>query len=378
MPSNGISEVLTDTAKDGLSGLLEEIALKGLTDASRIATDLPQFLADDDLIAPGAIPTRLIGRQACRTWARGGGPARNPGFDGLWGGLCEPYLASIGELPGDGSIGPLAAGGQCPGIAYRILATNQNGQTFNVGTRTGPITVVTGPNTNASQKELFIDGTPAGNPVAVYDSTVALERLDGLPDDCGDPPPEYDPAPVPPGLPPLAPTIPVRFPGIGPIDVGISFNPDGTLNVNLPEVGIEVNLPDPTDGEEGGGGAPTTGPGSAGEPQETGSGDLVSGVGGSAEGEAPEGSVLTGVKVDILTAPSSRARYTTEVDRGVVYCYMGGTEGLALEPTGALVRSGQFFPAQKDYFTRWQVRSRFGYSVRCTPFYRELEDNGAA
>lgn len=391
MPANRGSLALNDLAKKSLADALKGYVQGGLGDFAFAGSDLPGFLADTSPVVAAAQPTRQIVRAACRTYARGGGPQNLPGFDAVWSGICTPYLESIDEAPGTGSVGPAFQGGQCPGVSYVVSVAGAGDTTIGPGTATrnvvGPVGgMCFGPVNQFGNTPIGVSGAngcsfSGGGQVNTRPDqqfkwkVTSVSRVSGA-DNCGNPPPSYQPAPVPPGLPPLPPTSPVDLPGIGPVSVGVSFNPDGTLNITAPSLGIEVNVGDPTaDDDGGGGGGGGVGePGSPGTPQDTGAGDPASGEGGDAEGEAPPGSVLVGVRVDVVNAPDSRVRYTNEVDRGVVYVYMGTDEGMGLEPTGSMLRSGQFFFAQKDYLTKWQVRSRFGYNNRVTPYYREVSD----
>lgn len=391
MPSNTAGRLITDQAKKGLTSAIEGYVRGGLDDLAYAAGDLPAFLADDTPVVAAALPTKVIIRAACRTYARGFGPQNLPGFDAVWQGICEPYLESIGENPGDGSLAPPFEGGQCEAVQYRVnLAgrntTSQPATAARIGP--GPVGgVVIGPPNQFSARSIgvsFSDGVNFSGPGTSStnnrnaDSWVitSIVRIDGLADSCGNPPTEYNPAPIPPGLPPLSPTSPVDFPGIGPVNIGVEFSPEGDLIVTAPELGIEVNVGGDADGGGGGGGTPE--PGTPGESSETGAGGGGGGGsagGGTAEGDAPEGQVLTGVKLEVLEAPASRRRYTEQVDRGVAYVYMGTpSEGLGLEPTGATVRDGQFFFAQKDYLTRHSVRANVGYNIRVTPYYRPREE----
>lgn len=390
VPQGTVGEALTDSARDGLAGLLEQAAFKGLEDAYRIATELPQFIADNDFIAPGAIPTRLIGRAACRAYARGGGPQRNPGFDGFWGGLCAPYLDSIGESPDPGGVGLPFTGGQCPGVRYEFdfSFTDVNGERQTVDRRVNGRLVgafVTPPNQNGalevgvkfisnlsgSEEFLQVSAVNQGQNAAPAISNVRVDG--GGADTCGDPPPVYDPPKIKPGLPTVGPQ-PIDFPGIGPTPFTVTFSPEGTLVIDLPEVGVDVAIEDPfgfggggdDDGGGGGGGAPPGDVGAPGAAQDT-------GPGGDAEGEAPEGSVLTGVRVQILSFPSSRNKYTDEVFRGAYYVYMGVPGLLDLDFGGAMVRTDQFFFAEKENLTAWRVRANTNYELRATPYYRSAE-----
>lgn len=343
-----------------------------------------------DFIANGT-PESIVGkyaqagaRAACRAYAA------NP--DGLTGDravnaetACRPYLDDIGQGSSPSVATPFS-GGQCPGIGYDVNLTSVGNPGGGLGTSqrsgVGPVGGVIfsdngfgnfGIGVQFASGPEFSGGGQANTqaPFRASWRITSIVRQDGQADNCGDPPPAVtQPIPEPDPI-----GNPFRFNPDPSIDVPITvtIGPDGQVNFDFGGGPTETDPFAPSGGGDGGGGGAPSVPGTAGDPQDTGSGDAGTGVGGDAEGEAPPGQVLTGVKIDILTAPSSRVRYTTEIDRGVVYVYMGATEGLALEPTGSLVRSGQFFPSQKDYFTRWQVRARFGYDIRATPYYRSQD-----
>lgn len=401
VPEGTEPQTLGDAGIDSLTGFVEDYVTAGLGDLNYAVTDLPGFLADEAPVTTAALFPRTVLRGACRSYARGSGPQNLPGFDAAWGGICEPYLESIGENPTPGSIARPYTGGQCPANYTVEVRGNINvidcntGNTFDAGPAFNGRAGIRGPISGlrlaltgggacgpTSSQVVGIDGngTPFSFPglngvnqssrVSYTGVTFTLIREDGQPDSCGDPPPLYDPPKVRPGLPPLPPTTPVDIPGIGPVDIGVEFSPSGEIVVSLPEVGVEVNLPNPFDGQddsEGGDGGPADGPpGDVGEP---GSPELT-GEGGEAEGEAPEGSVLTGLRVELLSFPGSRTKYTEEVYRGAYYVYMGVPGLLDLDFGGAMVRLDQFFFAEKDNLTRWRVSANTGYSTRVTPYYR--------
>lgn len=383
-----------------------------------VLSEIPKIMRDGfehelqgrpDFIANGS-PESLVGkvaqesaRRICRTYA--GSPGSFPGAKAANAETaCRPYLDGIGQGAGPG-VGVPFTGGQCPvNYTVEVRGTANIRDCFNNTTNSfpglfngsagirGPISGlklaligsgacgptgsrVEGVDGNGSAFSFpGLNGTNQSNTVTYSGVNFTLIRDDGQPDSCGNPETEVrQPVPGPDPFPP-----PTRFnpePGID-IPIDITINPDGSIGIDFGGGGGTADPFSPAPGADGGNdnsGIITPEPGTAGQSQDTGTGNGEAGVGGEAEGEAPAGQVLTGVKIDILTSPPDRVRYTTEVDRGVVYVYMGATEGLAFEPTGALVRSGQFFPAQKDYFTRWQVKARLGYDIRSTPYYRQKD-----
>lgn len=387
--ANEPPEILTEAGKESLTGFVADVIGGVLSDSAYQAFEYPDFLANDDPVGVPAQFQRQIGRLACRSYARGGGPQNLPGFDAAWGGLCGPYLDSIGEAPTPGGgVDVPFSGGQCPGVNYRVSWSWSAGA-FNSGPltadRTGPLSfdrsgtgsLDCGPSGGTYTVITMREGT-GNSPVNIMSGCgatlngITVQRLDGQPDECGDPPPEYDPPKIKPGLPTI-PTTPVDFPGIGPIGVDINFDPDGTINVSLPDIGVEVGIEDPFGlGGDGGGTPPGGGappPGDVGSP---GSPEAV-GPGGEAEGEAPPGSVLTGVRVQITAFPNSRAKYTEDVFRGAYYVYMGVPGLLDLDFGGAMVRQDQFFFAEQPNLTKWRVSANTGYELITTPYYREIE-----
>lgn len=392
MPSNVEPFELDEAAKDSLVGAVADIAGTVLGESFYASTDLPGFLADTAPTLPHLAAGKEVARLVCRRYARGQGPGSLPGFNALWGSICEPYLDSIGENPGDGTLEREFEGGQCP-VQYKVTSSIepfpfQDCSTFGPGisdqTYTGPIRGLRFAVENPSgvlctpgRNVVYLKHGPGnsetllgGGGYGVKASIVSVQRVDGLPDNCGSPPPLYDPPNIPPGLPPVPPT-PIRLPGVGPVNVDVTIGPSGEIVVNLPDINTDVTIEDPfgfggdVGGDGGGGEGPPPGdPGDPGAPVEV-------GPGGEAEGEAPGGKVLTGVRVQLLNVPPSKNQYTSEVYRGVYYVYMGTPGLLEHYPSGAMVTSDQFTFASQDYLTSWRVRANDKWSIRTTPYYRE-------
>ena len=177
---------------------------------------------------------------------------------------------------------PQFSGGQCPGVSYRVFRESSSSsvseqQVTNPSTYQGPISsaftktgeddrqfrcFTYGPN----QTEKCYQGSAPGGELDPVLNITRVERVDGNPDDCGDPPPEYvppQPGSPPPGRgygdprdigepgepyiitprPPVIgpdgqPTVPVDTP-TGPVD----FRPDGTD----PAPGGEPSIGEPID-----------------------------------------------------------------------------------------------------------------------------------
>lgn len=373
-----------------------------------------EYLVSGEPTSISGFISQQAGRSACRIYGAGD-IALSDRATARYERVCRPYLASIGQND-IGDIELPARGGQCAetyvvdyefrkrtsaqfscqpfGPWTPVVGSNGIPTGAIVGPVSGPverITVVSAPagsnrrqefafQTANGEKFINLEGSAsraywAGCGPAYEIRGVRFRRADGSADTCGNQPPIVrPPTPTPDPTPPPFPFNP--FPGVD-IDIDVDLKPDGSIEIDFgtgpitvdpfPDVNVDV-------GGGGGGGGGVGEPGDPGAPTETGAGDGTTGEGGSAEGAAPAGSVLTGVRVDILQAPVTRVRYTPEIDRGVVYVYMGTDNGLGLETSGSMLRSGQFFFAQKDYLTKWQVRSRFGYNTLVTPYYREVED----
>ena len=187
----------------------------------------------------------------------------------------------------------------------------------------------------------------------------------GVPDSCGNLPPEIGPGPNPP---------PDPGPIGGPVPTTDPRNPTGPPLIPLPPYEDPVYGPIPIEGPQGPPGppAPPSGPppgdiGDPGTPGDTGSG-------GEAEGEAPDGQVLVGLKVDVLESPPKARQFAPGVFRGAGYIYMGVTGNLDQDYGGSMLKSGQFFFAEKENLTSWLVSANTGYNFRVTPYYREAQE----
>lgn len=323
---------------------------------------------------------------------------------------CRPYLDSL--EPGNGAtIAAPSSGGRCA-VQYRVSYefrkrvssqfqcaafgewTAVVGANFlnPTGSRLGPITGPTetlfiNPNnanagtqsfdftTGSGTARLNLEGSPTrGYWVPCGPSyevrNVRFVRVDGLPDDCGPQPPiVVNPRPIADPTPP-----PFRF-NPGPdidIDIDIDISPTGDIIFDIGTGPITVDpFPDGGGGGGGGGGAggPSDGPpgdiGSPGTPSD-------SGEGGESSGEAPAGSILVGIRLDVIGSPPGARQFAPGVFRGACYAYLGVPGNLDHDPAGAMLRTGQFVYAEKDNLTSWQVRANNGFNIRTTPYYREV------
>ena len=320
-------------------------------------------------------------RQACRRYADDPGKFSGRAAVAVEN-ACRPYLDDIG-YGSPPSIKLPFRGGQCENVNYSVTIRSelfpfQDCSTFGPSTTTngfsGPIRGLRFAVVNPSgelctpgQNTAYLQHGPSGNETAVagagYGVTASI--LNVVPEnpqspDCGNPLPEIE-LPVPPPVPgprrePFNPSPDID------IDIEVEINPDLTIDVDFGTGPITI---DPF-GEEGSGGGGGGGVGSPGTPEDT-------GAGGEAEGEAPEGQILTGLRIDFVEPPIGGNEYAPGVFRAVCYIYMGTADGLDHDPAGAMLRSGQFVYAEKDFLTRWAVSANAGYNLRVTPYYRPEE-----
>lgn len=353
-----------------------------LSDAAELTSGSdPNYIRDaqpDSLFE--ALPLAAA-RQGCRRYAD------NPeGYSGNRQArverACRPYLNDIGygQPP---SISLPFRGGQCYGnysyiysfrnpntgqiqdspqtISGRIIGLFERNNSNGV-TKTGGVERQLAP--GAPIDQISLGTTNIGAPL---DQSIRnVQRTDGLPDDCGNPPTDIkDPVPPPTPGPVREPFV--RSPDIN-IDIGVEVNPDLTIDVDFGTGPITIDpfADEPEGGGDGGGGAPPGDVGEPGTPEDT-------GQGGGADGEAPEGTVLTGLRINFVEPPVGANEYAPGVYRAVCYIYMGTAEGLDHDPAGAMLRDGQFVFAEKDNLTRWAVSANLGFSLRVTPYYRPVE-----
>jgi len=324
-------------------------------------------------------------------WAR----ALGNGTAGTMDRICTPYWDDNG-WDGPEVTPPPFNGGQCDGELYLVEIGWTNDGT---GVRQKVSRVAFGPIGPAS---ILVDGftnrlqfgsrgarasqdcataPPAVEPYAIstVSSTAGSRSAPGIDsiskcsgaDNCGDPPTEFPtrPGPNPP---------PDPGPIGGPVPTDNPNDPTGPPLIPIPPYEDPIYGPTPIVGPTGptggtgepGGGTPPPPPGDIGNP----GGASDTGAGGEAEGEAPEGSILVGLKIDILASPPKARQFVEGIFRGAVYIYMGVTGNLDQDYGGAMLKTGQFFFAEKDNLTHWRINANNGYNHRVTPYYRELEE----
>ena len=324
-------------------------------------------------------------------WARllGNGPS------GALDRICTPYWNDNGW---DGPELPPAqfTGGQCDGAIYIVNATTERENTdgtFQAAVSRawkarGPIGGLTqgtgvggnegfgfsnrGAQFGASSYTCGFGSNPALLALAFRVYLSGVHKVSGVSvaacdlDNCGDLPTQ---PPVPGPNPPPDPG-----PIGGPVPTDDPNNPDGPPLIPLPPYQDPVYGPTPIVGPTGptgqpGGGTPPPPPGDVGDP----GGSSDTGAGGETEGEAPEGSVLVGLKIDVLASPPRARQFVEGIFRGAVYIYMGVAGNLDQDYGGSMLKTGQFFFAEKENLTHWKINANSGYNHRVTPYYRELE-----
>ena len=327
--------------------LIVPAALKGAlklyaaTEAANIVGDVAvgPFQDRADFIRDGA-PTSTAGRidqqvarATCRRWARGevgGTPIRDNNLRSV----CTPYLNDIGESP-DSVITDLPlTGGQCEGVNYSFTIggfyTSSEGNVSvtraadcsqpSLDNGPGPISLeqnVPGQFNTIRARIRFGDNrirevltTTAGT--TQHFLTAEAVRCDGQPDDCGDPPIDYDgPGGRCPGcVAPVDPVVITDDPDYDDIEVDVTFPDDDTICVTINGDTTCFEIPSLVDdGEAAGeaqpgntGGEPRSGDGlSSGQTQSGSDGGAMPESGGEDVdfGEPPEGKEWVGVLVNV-------------------------------------------------------------------------------
>lgn len=286
--------------------------------------------------------------------------------------ICGEYLGIYTPFGA-----PPFSGGQCPVVYLVTFSNDGSGPPTATAFVLGPVggVRVVGPNEFGLYSWEVQEGDGdwsrfrgTSDPDEEW-SIDTLSRLDGLPDDCGDPPPVFrpvpgrpaDPGPTPPGggQPPVF--DPDGNPTFNPGPIDTPFGPVEHPPIDPFDPGSDIDDPDPY---------PPLPPGNQGDgddPQDT-------GPDGEVEGEAPPGKVLVGLKINLLTIPPYARPFTESVYRAPCYIYMGGESGLDQDYAGSMLRDGQFVFAERENLTRWLVAANTGWNIRVTPYYREVEE----
>lgn len=372
------TQIAREAIVEGLAGRLNS----ALNEAVSLVANPAAVVADNNLAAAPLIPIQATVRAACRVYARKG-VGNSPLLDSTMGNLCRPYLDSIGESPTPGALtGEAFDGGQCSGTTYQVSCQTTvfaNGlcqpttNPFSLqvpGPVRGPFTDSVSPPPGgplcggAAGTRVYLRTGPSQNITVLAGGSFGA-RISGLsvtpvtgPNNCGDQPLDYTPPAPRPGLPPYRPTAPV--PGTGDeVEVDFEFNPDGSITVQLPGLGVETTI--------GGGGGDGRPPGDIGQPGSP----VDTGEGGADDGEAPPGQVIGALKLNLVDPPPSASEFYANVYRGGAWVYMGTTDGLAVHEDGGFLTDGQLVFPKQENLTRWRVVARVGFNWRVTPYYRE-------
>lgn len=356
--------------------------------------DRPGFVAGPSPETGLAKAVQAITRFNCREWAAEDKSRNSVAYNQGAAEVCSPYLQGLNEEPTDGFAGVPFEGGQCAAVyLVNITTTSESGvqETFTVAAR-GPVGGVRVRERedgvelfelNASGlvfssacigvantgQQFYLLGSTDG-PGDQADIRINSVSICSGTDICGNPPPVYRPPATVTPTTPLPPNITIDIPGVGPITVTIEPGPGGNPSVCAPDLGVCIPVgptsPVNPDGDGGSDPPPPGDVGAPGSPEGTGSG-------GEAEGEAPPGSVLVGLKLDLLQAPVNAREFAPGVYRAAAYIYMGTPAGLDQDYAGSQLTDGQFVYAEKDNLTRWKVSANLEFSWRVTPYYREVE-----
>lgn len=208
--------------------------------------------------------------------------------------------------------------------------------------------------------------------------SVDMERVDGAPDDCGNPPSNFVPAPGTPSVPFGAPQI---VPGPDGNDYEINVSPvavgvDGSVSIPVTIDGVEVNIGG--GGPGSGGGSPTGGP--------TSTGPSTPGPAGGQPGDVPagpEGSRCIAVMFEFAGFHSGMGRVLGGDDNVRYYGVFGNADVYASGDSGEGRWSGNVdlqsqsvtigVPASGMKITRFRANLKPGLSYTATPVYQIIE-----
>lgn len=287
--------------------------------------DRPGFIANGQPDTALGNAVQDLSRYNCRAWARADKTNYSDAVNQGNADLCGPYLDTLEENPSEGFVGIPFEGGQCEGVQYAVTISTtpypfSDCSTLGAGVSTnvyvGPIRGLVFRTQNPSGQLCTPGGNAAflrfGNPVqevavggagfGVEVEILGIERVDGLPDNCGNPPPVYQPPSTVTG-PQLPPSITINLPGVGPVDVTLTLNPEGEPVVCIPELDVCVTV-QPPEAMPGGGGEPGPGDPTNGPGDPTAVGDPIAGGEGTPNedgdidfGDPPEGRAWVGAFV---------------------------------------------------------------------------------
>ena len=352
--------------------------------ADQLQSGVPEYILS-------GTPSSLIGqislatnRNTCRSWAREGGP---PQLDELYAGYCEPYLTSIGEWPGDRTLDPPFSGGQCvtdytvevgftsiiSGNPSTLRSTGNQGPIKSISFEEGPPGSGSFPGSvslslTVTSDDGSVTNVSTGNCTPGSAGGITVSRDDGLPDVCGDPPPEFGDRPNTPATP--LPPVSIPTPGGDDLVIDVQVNPDGSITFCAGDDCITFN---PLDTGNGGNPNPF-GPSAPGDKGQPGTPETV-GAGETAEGQAGDDEYLVGVLVELVSTSgkvNKQPSSTFTVYRASCYVYLGTEGALDQQPEAASVIFPQFFYAPEGS-THYAVRINPGYTLKVTPYYKTFE-----
>jgi hypothetical protein len=359
--------------------------------------DRPGFVAGPQPETGLATIVQQLTRFNCRRWAASNKNNYSQAVNAGNAELCSLYLESLGEKPDDGGIAPPFTGGQCD-KPYRVRFVGNTGPTGSPfdyfalchgpiggvritatsgGTCIGEVLAracnISQPNCAAITPGAYtwrpcgISGQGLCNGALSIGEVIACTGED----DCGNVDSLIQPpATVTPST-PIPPQITINLPGFGEVKVTVALDEDGNPVVCIPEMDACFTInrddedEDPADEDED---DRTLDPGEADSEQEQ-----TTESGGVAGGCAGEDEELVGVLVEVVEAPPSANQFNNnpgEIYRGIGYVRMGWQGRLGVDPTGAVVRSPQFFHAQQLGLQCWEVRANIGFRLKATPYYR--------
>lgn len=178
---------------------------------------------------------------------------------GTWDSLCAPRPSGLPPSPT-----PPFQGGQCCDVAYKVFMTfvfgsnTQQLDTTQLGTVNGIDSYREGSSTAFDLKSTRCDGSVLTKRIAATGEANAsititgVQRQDGLPDLCGDPPTTQPMVPIPPDK--LTPNVPYTYNDGTDVAIPIviaPIRPTGIVNIDVGGLtfkfdagGVDIELPD--------------------------------------------------------------------------------------------------------------------------------------